>query len=70
MNRWIVSDDNSDRLEELCYSYMGAAESKVSPQIVAGSYIGWLGAIMLRMTGRYRERHLESLTDDDALAAV
>jgi len=70
MNRWIVSDDNSDRLEELCYSYMGAAESKVSPQIVAGSYVGWLGAILLRMTGRYWERHLEGLTDADALAAV
>ncbi len=70
MNRWIVSDDNGERLEELCYSYMGAAESKVSPQIVAGSYIGWLGAIMLRMTGRYLERHLGGLSDEAALAAV
>lgn len=25
-------------------SHMGTAESKFSPQIVAGSYIGWQGA--------------------------
>ncbi|MCP4655567.1 MAG: hypothetical protein GY856_09135 [bacterium] len=68
LNRWIVSDDGERA--ELCYSYMDAAESKVSPQIVAGSYIGWLGAILLRMTGRYRERRLGGLTAEDALAAV
>ena len=70
LNRWIVSDDDADRVEKLCYSYMGAAESKVSPQIVAGSYIGWLGAILLHMTGRYREWQLRGLADDEALEAV
>ncbi len=70
MNKWIVSDDDSQRVELLCHSYMGAAESKFSPQIVAGSYIGWLGAILRHMTGRYLEWHLEGLTDEEALEAV
>jgi hypothetical protein len=43
---------------------------KFSPQIVAGSYIGWLGAILRHMTGRYVERRLEGLSDEEALAAV
>ncbi len=70
MNRWIVSDHDNEKLVELCYSYMGTAESKFSPQIVAGSYIGWLGAILLHMTGRYHEWHLEGLSDEEALEAV
>lgn len=69
LNKWIVSDD-VDEVELLCHSYMGAAESKVSPQIVAGSYVGWLGAILRHMTGRYREWHLEGLDDEEALEAV
>ena len=70
LNRWIVADDDPKLKEELCFSYMGAAESKYSPQIVAGSYIGWLGAILRHMTGRYHEWHLGGLTDEEALAAV
>ncbi len=69
LNRWIVSDDVPEP-ENLCFSYMGAAESKVSPQLVAGSYIGWLGAIFRHMTGRYREWRLEGLADEEALEAV
>ncbi len=70
MNRWIVVSEDNHEKEKLCYSYMGAAESKVSPQIVAGSYIGWLGAILRHMTGRYMEWQLESLADEEALEAV
>jgi len=70
LNRWVVADHDSKQVEELCYSYMGTAESKLSPQIVAGSYIGWLGAILRHMTGRYHEWHLEGLSDEEALEAV
>ncbi len=69
LNRWIVGDEDGE-VQLLCHSYMGAAESKVSPQIVAGSFIGWLGAILRHMTGRYREWRLEGLADEEALAAV
>ncbi len=70
MNKYIVSDDDPERVELLCHSYMGAAESKFSPQIVAGSYIGWLEAILQHMTGRYRVWHLGGLSDAEALEAV
>ncbi len=70
LNRWIVSDRNEERIELLCHSYMGTAESKFSPQIVAGSYIGWLTAILTHMTGRYREWNLEGLSSEAALEAV
>jgi len=70
MNKWIVSDRDPGSVELLCHSYMGAAESKFSPQIVAGSYIGWLGAILGHMTARYDEWHLGGLADNEALEAV
>ncbi len=69
MNKYIIGDD-SRQVELLCHSYMGAAESKFSPQIVAGSYIGWLGAILRHLTARYRDWRLESLSDAEALEAV
>jgi hypothetical protein len=70
MNRYVVSDDDPERVELLCHSYMGAAESKFSPQIVAGSYIGWLESILRHLTARYRYWHLEGLADAEALEAV
>ncbi len=69
LNKWIISDHDSE-VELLCHSYMGTAESKCSPQIVAGSYIGWLGAILSHMTARYDEWHLEGLSDEEALEEV
>lgn len=70
LNKYIVSDDDPGNVELLCHSYMGAAESKFSPQIVAGSYIGWLGSILQHLTARYQRWQLEGLTDDEALEAV
>jgi hypothetical protein len=70
MNKYIVADDDPERIELLCHSYMGAAESKYSPQIVAGSYIGWLEAILGHLTSRYSQWYLEGLDDEEALAAV
>ena len=70
LNKWIATSDERDETELLCHSYMGTAESKFSPQIVAGSYVGWLGAILSYMTARYSEWHLEGLNDADALDAV
>ncbi len=70
LNKWIVTSDERDKVELLCHSYMGAAESKFSPQIVAGSYIGWLAAIFRHMTARYSQWHLQGLDSEGALAAV
>lgn len=70
LNKFIYLTADSTEPELLCHSYMGAAESKFSPQIVAGSYIGWLEAILGHLTARYREWHLEGLTDAEALESV
>ena len=70
MNKYIVSDHNSEKVELLCHSYMGAAESKYSPQIVAGSYIGWLEVILRYLTARYERWRLGNLSDAEALEAV
>ena len=69
LNKWIVSDLDSE-VELLCHSYMGTAESKFSPLIVAGSYIGWLAAIFRHMTARFSQWHLQSLSSEEAVAAV
>ena len=70
MNKYIFSEAEPRRVELLCHSYMGPAESKVSPQIVAGSYIGWLTEILRHLTARYRRWHLGGFTDEEALEAV
>ena len=50
--------------------YQRTGSSKCSPQIITGSYIGWLSQIVNKMVGRYRHYHLEPLTPDEALAGV
>jgi len=70
LDKWIRDDYDSGRVVKLCASYLGPAASKVSPQLVAGSYVGWLNAILRHMVGRYREWRLGSLADEEALEAV
>jgi len=70
MNRFIYSGPGSGEQENICHSYMGAAESKVAPMIVTGSYIGWLDAILTHMTSRFDKEHLHGLTDEEALETV
>ncbi|MHC4925469.1 MAG: hypothetical protein ACYTG4_15540, partial [Planctomycetota bacterium] len=69
LNKWVVWEHDGEP-DLLCHSYMGAAESKFSPQLVAGSYIGWLAAIFRHMTARYSPWHLEGLSSEEAVAAV
>ncbi len=70
MNKYVFADGDPSRVELFCHSYMGAAESKFSPQIVAGSYIGWLTEILRHLTARHRRWHLGGFTDAEALEAV
>ncbi len=70
MNKYVVSDHDRKDVELLCHSYMGTAESKFSPQLVAGSYIGWLSVILTHLVGRYHEWRLGGLADEEALEAV
>ncbi|MDJ0842364.1 MAG: hypothetical protein QNK37_38030 [Acidobacteriota bacterium] len=50
------------------YQYLGS--SKISPQLIAGSYIAWLSRIIGEMVGRYKSFFLKNLTEEEALTAV
>lgn len=70
LNEFIyVSNDFQTKIE-LAAFYQSTAESKVSPQIITGSYIGWLSAIIGRMVARYRSYNLTGFNDREALGAV
>ena len=67
MNRYLYDEWGQ---ANVCHSYMAAAESKVAPLIVTGSYIGWLDAILTYMTSRFDKEHLKGLTEFEALETV
>jgi len=67
MNEYILRDGEPVKL---CSGYQMTGSSKVSPQIITGSYIGWLDAIVRRMVGRYFEFRLGPLPQEEAVAAI
>ncbi len=70
MNRYLYADKDLEKQINVCHSYMAAAESKVAPLIVTGSYIGWLDSILSYMTSRFDKEYLHALTDAEALDTV
>ncbi len=70
LNDRVYVDKDSKRLIPLGNFYQRTGSSKVSPQIITGSYIGWLSQIVRRMVGRYKQYFLEPLPHDEALAAI
>jgi hypothetical protein len=70
LNAYIYTDETYEKKCELVGYYNGTAESKISPQLVTGSYIGWLTTIIRKMVSRYREYYLESFPKEEALDAV
>jgi hypothetical protein len=70
LNAYIYTDETYEKKCELVGYYNGTAESKISPQLVTGSYIGWLTSIIRKMVSRYREYYLESFPAEEALDAV
>ena len=70
LNAFIYTDNTYKTRIELASFYQGTAESKVSPQIITGSYIGWLTTIIRKMVSRYREFFLEGFPEEEALDAV
>jgi AAA+ ATPase superfamily predicted ATPase len=70
LNAYIYTDETYEKKMELVPFYHRTAESKISPQIVTGSYIGWLTSIIRKMVSRYREYYLESFPEEEALDAV
>ena len=70
LNDRIYVRDDFKTLIELGSFYQRTGSSKVSPQIITGSYIGWLSQIVGKMVGRYRRYYLEPLTHEEALSAI
>ena len=70
LNHFIYRDDTLTVKHELATFYQKTGSSKVSPQIITGSYIGWLTRIVNHMVGRYAHYYLKSLPDDEALTCV
>ncbi|MDJ0840845.1 MAG: hypothetical protein QNK37_30315 [Acidobacteriota bacterium] len=54
----------------LCGAYQSTGESKISPQIISGSYVGWLDSIIRKMVGRYTSFYMHALPDDESVATI
>ena len=72
INRFIFRDKAcKDRIENLAGSYLGTAEYKNAPMLVAGSWVGWLVRDLLRLLpGRFRFHYLEKLPDEEAVEMI
>lgn len=70
LNAYIYTDETYEKKMELAPFYHRAAESKISPQLVTGSYIGWLTTIIRKMVSRFEEYFLQSFPEEEALDAL
>ncbi|MCP4107254.1 MAG: hypothetical protein GY749_17215 [Desulfobacteraceae bacterium] len=72
LNRFIFRDKScKDRIGNLAGSYLGTAEYKNAPMLVAGSWVGWLSRDLLSMLpGRFQFHYLEKLPEDEAVEMI
>ena len=70
LNQFVYTDDSYTTKHHLATFYQETGSSKVAPQIITGSYIGWLSKIVDHMVGRYRKIYLANLPVDEAVACV
>lgn len=70
LNKFFYRDENYATKDNLATFYQKTGSSKVSPQIITGSYVGWLTRIVNHMVGRYFHYYLEGLPNEEALACV
>ncbi len=70
LNTNIYTDRTFTTPEKLATFYQKTGSSKVSPQIITGSYIGWLTQIVNHMVGRYFHYYLKGLPENEAIGCV
>ena len=70
LDEYIFLDQALTRKDCLTSAYQHTASLKPSPQIITGSYIGWLGKIVRQMVGRYRIYKLGEMPPEEAEACV
>ncbi len=70
LSEYVYTDESFTNKHNLALFYQETGSSKISPQIITGSYIGWLSKIVNHMVGRYKHYRLEQLPENEALACV
>ena len=72
LNRFIFRDKAcTQRIGNLAGCYLGTAEYKSAPLLVAGSWVGWLVRDLLRMLpGRFQFHYLENIPRDEAIEMI
>ena len=72
LNRFIFRDQAcAHRMKNLAGSYLGTAERKHAPLLVAGSWVGWLmHDLTSQLPGRFMPYHLESIPEEEAIDMI
>ncbi len=72
INRFIFWDrEKIRRAKNLAGSYLGTAEYKNAPLLVAGSWVGWLARDILKMLpGRFQFHYLGNIPEDEAAEMI
>jgi len=65
-----VCDQRGEKIDTMSGTYLDLAEKKEAPLIISGSEVHGLMKIILNLTGRFRERTLGNLPEDEAKEAV
>ncbi len=69
MNALVYRDKTMTRVfSDMAGGYLSAAESKVAPLLVTGSWVGWLlNDLMMLLPGRFRFKFLRDMPEEEAV---
>ncbi|MCP5101892.1 MAG: hypothetical protein GY950_00850, partial [bacterium] len=72
LNDKIYRDKNLEKLQDdIAGGYLSTAESKVSPLLVSGSWVGWLMNLLIMMLpARFKYKPLNDMPKDEAVEMV
>ncbi|MCX6580128.1 MAG: hypothetical protein NT166_08080 [Candidatus Aminicenantes bacterium] len=72
LNSMIYRDKGlKEPADRMAGGYLGAAESKIAPLLVSGSWVGWLMNLLIMMLpARFKYRPLENMSEDEAIEMV
>ena len=65
-----ICDQRGEKIDTMSGTYLDLAEKKEAPLIISGSEVHGLMKIILNLTGRFRERTLGNLPEDEAKEAI
>lgn len=72
LNSKIYRDKKQDQLQDdMAAGYLSTAESKVSPLLVSGSWVGWLTDMLtVMLPARFKYKPLSNLPEDEAIEMI